>query len=238
MTKTWRSLVGLALAAAEACSTDNITDKNRNPNNPTSAPPGALFANATVTSVRRWVSFGGTAILTQQFSSVLYPTLDSYISLQADGTSGSFTSAYTGDLSDFRQVILAGKQSSQAGIYGPAMVMQTWDFSNLTDQWGDVPYSEALKADSGIPAPKYDPQKDIYAGFFAALQQAATDMGAVVSGAPTLGSSDPIYNGNLDKWRRFANSLHVRYAMRLVNVDPTTANAELTAAFNDPGGVF
>ena len=132
MTKTWRSLVGLALAAAAACSTDNITDTNRNPNNPTSAPPGALFANATVTSVRRWVSFGGTAILTQQFSSVLYPTLDSYISLQADGTSGSFTSAYTGDLSDFRQVILAGKQSSQAGIYGPAMVMQTWDFSNLT----------------------------------------------------------------------------------------------------------
>lgn len=242
MIKTWRGLAGLVLitgaVATVACNTADITDANQNPNNPTSAPPGALFTNATVTSVRRWVVFGSVAVLTQQFSSVLYPTVDSYISLQADRTSGSFTSAYTSDLADFRQVIEAGKASGQAGVYGPAMVLQTWDFSNLTDQWGDVPYSEALKADSGILTPKYDPQKDIYAGFFTTLQQAADAMGAATPGSPALGSSDPIYGGDLAQWRRFANSLRVRYAMRLVNVDQATADAELNAAFNDAGGVF
>lgn len=242
MTRIWRGLLGLAvlasLAGAAGCNTDNLTNANVNPNSPTSAPAGALFANATMTSIRRWVVFGSDAVLTQQFSSVLYPTVDSYVSLEADGTSGNFTSTYTSDLADFRQVINSAKAAGQAGIYGPAEVMQQWDFSNLTDQWGDVPYSDALKADSGIVTPKYDAQKDIYAGMLATFRQAATDMGAAAANAPTLGSSDPIYNGNLSKWRRFANSLRARYAMRLVNVDRATADAELKAAFSDPGGVF
>jgi SusD/RagB-like outer membrane lipoprotein len=240
MTKTWiRGLTGLALiTGAVACSTDNLTNANRNPNSPTSAPPGALFTNATVTSVRRWVVFGNVAVLTQQFSSVNYPTVDSYISLQADGTSGTFTGTYTSDLPDFAKVIDAGKAAGQPGVYGPAMVMQTWDFSNLTDQWGDVPYSQALKADSGVIAPQYDPQKDIYAGFFSTFKEAVDAMAGAPSGSPTLGSADPIYGGDLAKWRRFANSLHARYAMRIVNVDAATADAELTAAFSDAGGVF
>ena len=240
MTMTWmRGVSALALVAgAVACNNDNLTSANRNPNSPTSAPSGAVFANATITSVRRWVVFGGGAVLTQQFSSVNYPTNDSYISLQADGTSGTFTGAYTSDLPDFRQVIAAAKVANQPGVYAPAMVMQTWDFANLTDQWGDVPYSDALSADSGIVAPKYDAQKDIYAGFFATFKTAADAMAALPAGSPTLGSSDPIYGGDLAKWRRFNNSLHARYAMRLINVDPVTADAELKAAFSDPGGVF
>lgn len=239
MTRIWRGLLGLALiSGAVACNTDNLTSANQNPNSPTSAPPGALFANATVNAIRRWVVFGSGAVLTQQFSSVLYPTVDSYVSLQADGTSGTFTGAYTSDLADYRQVISAGKAQGQAGLYGPALVMQTWDFSNLTDQWGDIPYSEALKADSGIVTPKYDAQKDVYAGMLASYREAADAMSKVASSAPTLGSSDPLYAGNLAKWRRFTNSLRVRTAMRLVNVDPATTNAELKAAFTDAGGLF
>jgi len=239
MTKTWRSVVGLVLImGTAACHTDSITNANRNPNDPTSAPPGALFTNAAITSVRRWTGFGSVAVLAQHFSSVLYPTVDSYLTLQATNTNGSFTSAYTSDLADLRQVIQVGRAAGNAGIYGPAVVLQTWDFSNLTDQWGDIPYSEALSADSGVVTPKYDAQKDIYSDFFIKLAQAANDMAAVPGGGPTLGGSDPIYNGNLDKWRRFANSLRARQAMRLVNVDAATADTELRAAFDDPAGVF
>jgi len=240
MNKTWlRGLTGLALvSSAVACHTDNITTANRNPNNPTSAPAGALFTSATAAAVGRWVGFGGPAIITQQLANTTYPTADSYISLQADGTSGTFNSAYTNDLQDLRQVISKGRQANQPGVYGPAMVLQVWDFSYLTDMWGDVPYSDALKADSSIVAPKYDAQKDIYAGFFTTLEAASDSMAAAAAGSPGLGSADPIYGGDLGKWRRFANSLHARYAMRVVNVDPATADAELKAAFSDPGGVF
>ncbi len=239
MTRTWLGVVGITLVIGTvACHTDSITDANRNPNDPTSAPPGALFTNATITSVRRWTGFGSAAVLAQHFSSVLYPTVDTYATLQASNTNGTFTSTYTNDLADFRQVVQAGKASGQAGIYGPAMVLMTWDFSNLTDQWGDIPYSEALQADSGIVTPKYDAQKDIYDDIFAKLSQAANDMAAVPAGAPTLGASDPIYDGDLGKWRRFANSLRARHAMRITNVDITKADMELHAAFDDPGGVF
>ena len=47
-----------------------------------------------------------------------------------------------------------------------------------------------------------------------------------------------MYTGSLAKWEKFANSLHARLAMRIINVDPTTAAAELTKAFSAPGGVF
>jgi hypothetical protein len=114
--------------------------------------------------------------------------------------------------------------------------MSTWDFDYLTDTWGDIPYSQALKADSGINSPAYDAQKDIYTNFFKVLTTAAADMGTTALSG--YGSADPIYSGNLKKWQKFANSLHARLAMRIVNVDKATADAELKAAFNGPGGVF
>ena len=240
MNKTWiRGLTGLALMTGTvACNTSDITTANRNPNNPTSAPAGALFTSAAAASVRRWVGFGGGAIIAQQLANTTYPTADSYISLQADATSGTFNSAYTNELADLRQVIAKGRAASQAGVYGPAMVLQAWDFSYLTDQWGDVPYSESTKGDSGIVTPKYDAQKDIYTGFFTTLKAAVGAMAAASPAAPGLGNADPIYGGDLAKWRRFANSLHARYALRIVNVDPATADAELRAAFADAGGVL
>jgi hypothetical protein len=240
MNRTWlRGLSGIALAVSSvACNTDNIAATNENPNNPTDAPAGALFTSATAASVRRWVGFGGPAIITQQIANTTYPTADSYISLQADGTSGTFNGAYTGDLQDFRQVIAKGRAAERPGVYGPAMVLQTWDYSYLTDYWGDVPYSEALAADSAVVTPVYDAQKDIYAGFFTTLKAAVDAMATDASGDPGLGGADPIYGGDLTKWRRFANSLHARYAMRLANADLATADAELTAAFSDAGGVL
>ena len=244
MNKTWlgglaHGVTGLAIiTGAVACNTENITTANRNPNSPTSAPAGALFTSATAAAVGRWVGFGGPAIIIQQIANTTYPTADSYISLQADGTTGTFNSPYNNDLQDLRQVISKGRAASTPGVYGPAMVLQTWDFSYLTDYFGDVPYSDALKADSGVVAPKYDAQKDIYAGFFTTLKAASDAMAGAAAGSAGLGTADPIYSGDLAKWRKFANSLRARYAMRLVNVDPTTADAELKAAFSDAGGVF
>jgi hypothetical protein len=174
----------------------------------------------------------------QQFANATYPTADSYISLQADATTGTFNGAYTNELADYRQVIRQGKATNRAGIYGPAMVMQTWDFSYLTDEFGDVPYSQAAEADSGIVTPAYDTQQSIYNGFFTTLDTAVTDMASVKPGQPGLGTADPIYGGDLTKWQRFANSLRARYALRIVNVDPATADAQLKAAFTNPAGLI
>jgi len=125
-------------------------------------------------------------------------------------------------------------------LWGPAQVMRSLVFSYVTDVWGDVPYSQALQGNSATPviAPAYDRQQAIYAALFQALDSATTAMAAAPAGALKLGSADPFYAGNALKWQRFANSIRARLAMRLANVDATTAQAQLLAAIAAPGGLF
>ncbi|HEX5437860.1 MAG TPA: SusD/RagB family nutrient-binding outer membrane lipoprotein [Gemmatimonadaceae bacterium] len=234
-------VAGIALAVGMvACHPDQLTSLNTDPNNPTDAPPGPLFTASVNTAVGRWLPLSNVGILAQQWAQTTYPQEDEYINLQADRTSGLFDGPYTGELENLRKIVAKGQALKQPGVYGPAMVLQTWSFENMTDIFGDIPYSDALKGDTtgGSLAPAYDPQKDIYAGFFSALSAATAAMASDPAADPGLGSADPIYGGVVGNWEKFANSLHARLAMRLVNVDPATASAELKAAFNAPGGVF
>jgi hypothetical protein len=170
---------------------------------------------------------------------VQYPDEDRYARLTGGSTTPYFDNPYITELEDLQKVVSKGLSAKQAGLYGPALALRTWGFGFLTDTWGDVPYFDALKGDSagGSLGPKYDQQKLIYADFFKVLGQASTDM-ASSSAAGSLGSADPIYNGDLGKWQKFSNSLRARYALRLINVDPATADAELKAALAAPGGLI
>ena len=235
---------GLAFAATlAACNSDKLTALNKNPNSPEDVPAGPIFTNATRVASSRWLGAGyslrQTEWLSQHLAEVQYNDEDRYIRLHGGDTEGSFNGAYSGELKDFNQIILKGVASAAPGTYGPASVMRTWEFSYLTNTWGDIPYFTALVGDSagGSLSPKYDAQKDIYTDMFAQLDKASKAMAA--SGVTnSLGAADPIYSGNLLKWERFANSLRARLAMLVINVDPAMANTQLTAAFNGPGGVF
>lgn len=230
------------VAAAAGCSND-LTGMNRNPNSPTDAPPGPLFTNATRSAVSR---FRGSnwdltmaSLFAQQFAKVQYVDEDQY-KLRTATIDAQFAGAYTGELEDFQKVIAKGLDQSQPNIYGPALVMKTWTYQIMTDTWGDIPYSEALQGDQpdGSITPAYDPQQAIYDGFFADLTKAATDMTAPSAADPGLGGADPIYAGDPLAWKKFANSMRARAALRIVNVDQAKANTELTAALSAPGGVM
>lgn len=235
--------VGVALAAAASgCNNDNLTGLNKNPNSPESVSAGTLFTRGVYTSVNRFLGSGfdlrQTEFVAQHFTEVFYPGDDSYGNLTGAGVGGTFTGAYSSELEDLKKVTQKGDAANNPAIAEPAQVLSSWVYENLTDTWGDVPYSQALTGDSagGTFTPAYDPQKDIYAGVMATLTSASTAM-ASASG-PTLGSADPIYQGNLANWEKFSNSLHARMALRLVNVDPTTASAELAKAIASPGGLI
>ena len=242
--------IGTIIAAAAiavgavACNNDQITSLNVDPNNPTSAPAGPVFTYGARISVARWLGNGydkrGTEWVAQHLAEWQYPQEDQYARLQGVDTQGNFDGPYTAELENLGKVAESGLQTGQVGIYGPALVLQTWDYDYLTDTFGDVPYSAALKGDSGIAgalAPAYDAQKDIYTGMFATLDKVRADIANDTS-SQGLGSADPIYGGDKAKWNMFANSLLARLAMRVVNVDPATANAELTKAFSDPAGMI
>lgn len=114
-------------------------------------------------------------------------------------------------------------------------IIRAFLFSRLTDYYGSIPYSEALKATEGILFPKYDKQKDIYADLFKELEEAATSFTAP---DPTNGfaAADMYYKGDNEKWKRWAYSLMLRFAMRLSNIDAASANTYVAKAV--AGGVF
>ena len=241
--RTVRVLSGLVLCGGvAACSADKITRVNENPNSPTNAPAGAVFTNAIINGVARFLGWGyngrGAALVTQHLAQTQYPDEDQYRRLDASSTSGYFNNPYTSELEDLQKVVDAGTTDKRPAIYGPALAFQQLDYEYITDTFGDAPYSEALKGDAsdGVLLPKYDAQKDIYTGMIAALTKVAADLAN--PGAVTLGAADPIYSGVPAAWQRFANTLRARMALRLINVDPSTAASELQKALSGPGGVF
>jgi len=244
MTNTRLKAVGASLAIAifaVACNGDNLTSINKNPNNPEDVPAAALFTTAAVRAVNLWLGANydlrGTEFVTQHLAEVQYPDEDRYARLTGGSTTAYFDNPYIQELEDFQKVIQKGVAANQAAVYGPAMVLRTWEFGYVTNTWGDIPYFDALKGDTagGSLSPKYDAQKLIYADFFTLLDKASKDM---ATGAGNLGTGDPIYGGNTAAWQKFSNSLRARYALQLVNVDAATTDAQLRAAFSAPGGVF
>lgn len=233
------SVVALALGLY-SCNNDTITTLNKNPNSPEDVPPGPLFTEASRLSVSRW--FGGIDLRTyewivQQLSEVQYNDEDRYLRVHAADTEGSFNGAYSGELKDLTQIIAKGQATSDPGIYAPAVALRTLVFSFVTDSWGDIPYSQALKGDSvgSSLTPTYDKQQDIYTDFFAVLDKASKDLVGASNG---LGAADPIFGGDPASWQKFINSLRLRLAIRVVNVDPTLASAQIAAARNAPGGLI
>jgi hypothetical protein len=235
---------GLVLAAGTVgCNNDSLTNLNVDPNNPTSAPPGPVFTTATRTSATAFIGSGfdlrQTEFVAQHWAEAQYPDEDRYARLDPSSTQATWNNTYPGPLKDLKGVIVAGIAADQPGMYAPAQILQAWNFEYLTDTWGDIPYSQSLVGDSvgGSLTPMYDAQKDVYTGLFATLTSASAALQAgTVSNS--LGAADPVYQGDPASWAKFANSLRARLAMRLVNVDPATANTELTAALSDPAGVF
>ncbi|WP_428657542.1 SusD/RagB family nutrient-binding outer membrane lipoprotein [Runella sp.] len=98
-----------------------------------------------------------------------------------------------------------------------SLTMKSLIWGLLTDLYGDVPYSDALKASSGTFFPKYDEQATVYKGIMTDLKQAVTLLNSLETKDAVSATSDILYKGDGAKWRKFANSLRLRYALRLAD---------------------
>ncbi|CAG5002252.1 hypothetical protein DYBT9275_02851 [Dyadobacter sp. CECT 9275] len=122
---------------------------------------------------------------------------------------------------DLNEVISIAETQGQKNYKGIALVLRSWMFQCLTDLYGPIPFREAANAKlSGISAPKFEQQDAVYAGLLADLEEANSLLGS--SNEPVTG--DILYSGNVDNWKKFANSLRLRLLLRQSKrVDPTTA---------------
>lgn len=136
---------------------------------------------------------------------------------------------------DLEAQLEASDAPTAASDLAIARIQKVLIFSRLTDIYGDIPYSEAGKGFlEGVRFPKYDKQSDIYADMLATLESSAATLSA--GGPNSYGSADLLFAGDNVKWRKFANSLMLRLAMRMVNVDNSAAESWATKAIS--GGVM
>lgn len=112
--------------------------------------------------------------------------------------------------------------------YNIARIMRAYIFQRLTDLHGDIPYSQAGQP-ADYPYPVYDEQEDIYYDLLNELDEAQSAISG--GGTASMGDQELFYSGDLTKFRKFANSLMLRVAMRLTKVDPSTAKTYAAKAY-------
>lgn len=216
----------MALAASVSACTD-LTEINRNPNNPEVVPAKFLLLPAVRNVVSNSVGsmLGTTSIWNQYTGEIQYAGSDLYA--EAQGTGISYSAYYTGALKNLDAIVKLNENANSVSV---ARILMAYQYHDMTDKWGAIPYSEALKADADPPItlPKFDSQKDIYYSLF---QELADAQAKIDLNGPKIVEQDLIYKGNMGKWKRFANSLRMRMAMRLSEVEPAKAEAEFKAAF-------
>lgn len=130
------------------------------------------------------------------------------------------------ELTNFKDIDTLAKQPLylNKSFQGISLICQSWIYSLLTDTYGDVPYFESNKAKKelgGIIEPKFDRQKDIYFDIFKKLEEANL---LLKEGNAIPASSDPVFYGNVSRWRKFGNSLYLRLLLRI------SGKAEVSAA--------
>jgi hypothetical protein len=221
-----------ALIGITACG--DLTSINQNPNGPVDVPPPSILGNVIQTIVGNVdgvnsLNIRGGGLWVQYYSEIQYRDEDKYI--VRSGTSGGW-GLYNSALEDLQRMIVKGETSNTPNWSAVGRILKSYTFSVMTDAMGDIPYSQALKGDT-VLAPAYDTQAQIYNGMLADLAQANTDIDPVGIG---FASGDLMYGGDMAQWRKFANSLRLRLAIHLSNVDPTRAASEAAAAVT--AGVF
>ncbi|NJN27831.1 MAG: SusD/RagB family nutrient-binding outer membrane lipoprotein [Cyclobacteriaceae bacterium] len=113
-------------------------------------------------------------------------------------------------------------------------IIKVYLVHRLTDVYGDIPYFEAGRGYlDQIYTPSYDKQQDIYNDLFKELNEAVAAFDADM---PMPGASDIVYAGSMVKWKKFAHSLMLRLAVRILDVDQTTAKTWIITAIN--GGLM
>ncbi|WP_340153706.1 SusD/RagB family nutrient-binding outer membrane lipoprotein [uncultured Marivirga sp.] len=201
----------LAALLITAC-TDNFEEINENPNSPENVEPQFLLTNIISVSSDQntyYQGFDQSNYFSQHVAAIDFGFLDRYII----GSNSTYWAVVNGLLTDINSMKASPTSNEAYAAVGD--IMRCFLFTQMTDIWNDVPYTEAGRLEEGIDKPKYDTQESIYTdpetGILAVLTRSANTL----ESTNQLINGDVMFNNDLDKWVRFANSLRVRYLMRI-----------------------
>lgn len=242
----------LSLVVAVSSCKKKLADDYNNPElNPKANIPGFFTAMLNNDRVRpaywnlRTYLLTGIAVYSQSASfdnvNTAYQQSDGYTGnywndfYYASGNGSGDLALYTAMQNTFAS-LSATDQASQKVFMEAAKVVLYDQASKMVDAWGDIPFSKAgsLESNSMIKDAPFDDAKTLYSTFIAGLDEAATYFGAASTvSTSSFKKQDIMLQGNLDKWRRYANSIRLRLLMRISNAD-ASAQATVTAMLADP----
>jgi len=214
---TVRLLLIVAILYTNACTKD-LDSINTNPNAPIQANPDLLLRKV-IYDYGEQMSYEGFVagnLLGQYFTEVDFNLFDRH-SLTEPQLGGNPWPVFYNNLRDNEIILSQSRSNPSFAVYeGPALILKAYITAALTDIYGDVPYSEALQGKSGDVTPKYDRQEDIYMAAGGILDNLGKGIAAInnYSGAQAL-NGDILFNKNLNAWKTFANSLRIKYLLRI-----------------------
>jgi len=144
-------------------------------------------------------------------------------------------------LRDAKELLRKAELSGNDYYAGVAKIFLAYIFGMVTDLWGDAPFwgnapvSQALQGMEGLKKPEYERQKDIYLGILDYLEE-ANDLLSKDQNVYVVNTvQDILYAGNVAKWRKFANSLALRYYLRISSKEPAVAENGIRKILGNPG---
>ena len=243
ISKRWPALLA-SVALIMSC-TGEFDEINTNPNSPTNVGAQYLLPTGIESSIDRYwghrdrferINIDAAELYVRHLTRNIYSNEGDDYTVSQALVANNWKGFYNDGLSNFQRIINISAEDGIApnrNYEGVALVMRSWVFSLLTDMYGAIPYSEAVRgtAEESIYKPVYDSQEAVYAGLLEDLKLANEKLQV---GGPAI-SGDILYSGNILRWKKFANSLRLRLANRQAAKKPAESRAIFAEILGDPG---
>lgn len=224
--------------------TKDFEEINTDPNNPPKVSPASLLTNVQMSFLNNsrdvWWSGRQGLVWSQYMCQRNYTEEDRY--LIRPNVNNDYWGRLYREVMDLVEIIKLNTDEEtrdEASFYGPnnnqiavAKIMKAHIMQMMTDTYGDIPYSQAFDVENH-PSPAYDAQADIYADLMEELNEAVNMLD---ESEPAFTVGDLIYGGDAGKWKRFANSMKLRVAIRMKGVPGSSWDTYFDEAVAD--GVF
>lgn len=224
--KTLYKIVTVILVMTLSYSCDGLTDLNVDPNQPSVVSTTTLMTGSEKKMMDyiydNWFSGRQALPYAQYWCQRNYTEEDRY-QIRESVNNNYFNQLYLVASNLDVLVDICKNDSVKASLEGnvnnqiaASKILKVWLMQVVADTWGSVPYSEIGKLKEGKTYPKYDDLSAIYPAFITELNDA---IALIDENEPVFNSGDIIYGGDPTLWKKFANSLKCRIAIRLSKVD-------------------
>ncbi|OKL41134.1 SusD/RagB family nutrient-binding outer membrane lipoprotein [Pontibacter flavimaris] len=230
----------LSLVFMAAC-VDDLDEYNIDTKRATNAPPATLFTSAllNLTDVLTTpnVNTNNIRLYVQHWATTQYVEEPRYNMTGRLIPQNFWNALYRdvlADLNEAKRLLLADETINETlrnNQLAQIEIMEVYAWSVLVTTFGDVPYTEAL--DPTNTQPVYDDDQAIYNDI---LNRLDTALGLIKTmdeaGEPLMGfeEGDVLYNGDMAQWVKFGNSLKLRLAMVIADVDAAKAGTLVAEA--------